>query len=244
MERLQKYMARSGVASRRHAEEMIKEGKVRVNQRIVTQMGYLVDPDKDRVLVEGKPIKAKKTFSYILLYKPTGVVSTCDDPARRRTVLDFLPTKDRLFPVGRLDYHTEGLLLLTDDGALANQLMHPRYSIPKTYLVETTGMLTEEKAKALRSGIQLEDGVTRPAKLDIAYFSKEGSRFSLTITEGKNRQIRRMCEAIGLSVTYLCREKMGFLTLAGLSPGQCRSLSTKEIDRLKKALTIANTGNM
>jgi pseudouridine synthase len=233
MERLQKYMARCGLASRRQAEEMIKEGKVKVNERVVTQMGFVVDPEKDRVSVAGRRLAPKKTQTYLLLYKPAGVVSTCDDPQRRKTVLDLIPGKVRLFPVGRLDYDTEGLLLMTDDGNLANRLTHPRYKIAKTYLVETAGLLTEEKAALLQKGILLEDGVTQPAKLKIEYFSKEESRFHLTITEGRNRQVRRMCEALGLPVTYLCRTKMGFLDLEGLTPGRYRALTAREVQRLR-----------
>ena len=232
MERLHKFIARCGVASRRHAEEMIRDGKVAVNGKAVTRMGVSVDPAKDRVSVEGRRIKPKAAPTYLLLYKPAGVVSTCDDPQRRKTVLDFLPGKERLFPVGRLDFETEGLLLMTDDGELANRLTHPRYQVEKTYLVETAGLLSEEAAAKLRAGVKLEDGMTQPAKLKIDYFSREASRFSLTIAEGRNRQVRRMCEAVGLPVTYLCRTKMGFLDLKGLVPGGYRRLSAREVERL------------
>jgi len=212
---------------------MIREGKVRVNDQVVTRMGVSVDPDKDRVVVGGKRLKPKDALTYLLLYKPAGVVTTCDDPKRRKTVMDFLPGNERLFPVGRLDYQTEGLVLMTDDGELANKLTHPRYKIAKTYLVETAGLLTGDKAAALQKGVRLEDGVTQPAKVKIEFFSKEASRFYLTITEGRNHQVRRMCEALGLPVTYLCRTKMGFLDLAGLVPGGYRKLSAREVERLR-----------
>ncbi|MCL1804415.1 MAG: rRNA pseudouridine synthase [Clostridiales bacterium] len=233
MERLQKYIARCGLASRRRAEEMIKEGKVAVNGRVVTEMGVTVDPAKDKVVVGGKRLTPKKSPTYLLLYKPAGVVTTCDDPRRRKTVMDYIPRDERLFPVGRLDYQTEGLVLMTDDGELANKLTHPRYRMPKTYLVETAGLLSGEKAAILRKGVRLEDGVTAPAKLEIEYYSKEASRFSLTITEGRNHQVRRMCDALGLPVTYLCRTKMGFLDLKGLVPGSYRRLSAGEARRLR-----------
>jgi len=234
MERLQKYIAGCGLASRRHAEEMIREGKVKVNNRVVTQMGLVIDPQKDKVTVDGRRLRPTEARTYLLLYKPAGIVSTCSDPRGRRTVLDLLPGKERLFPVGRLDYHTEGLLLMTDDGELANRLTHPKYKIAKTYLVETAGLITEEKAAQLQKGIKLDDGMTQPAKVKIEYFSKEASRFYLTITEGRNHQVRRMCEAVGLPVTYLCRTRMGFLDLKGLVPGGSRRLKASEVERLKQ----------
>ena len=234
MERLQKFIARCGLASRRKAEELIRDGKVKVNGQPVTQMGFIVDPEKDRVEVGGRRLKPKRSPTYLLLYKPAGVVSTCDDPQGRKTVLDCLPGKERLFPVGRLDFLTEGLLLMTDDGETAQRLAHPRYQVAKTYLVETQGPLTEEKAALLREGLALEDGMTKPAKVAVEYSSKEGSRFSLTITEGRNRQVRRMCEALGLPVVYLCRTRMGFLDLKGLDPGGYRRLSAKEAERLRR----------
>jgi len=234
LERLQKYIARCGIASRRQAEDIIREGKVRVNNRIVLQMGLVIDPEKDKISVEGKFLKPNSVKTYLLLYKPAGVISTCDDPKRRRTVLDIIPIKSRLFPVGRLDFHTEGLLLLTDDGDLANKLTHPRYMIPKTYLVETAGFLSKEKAAMLQKGVLLEDGMTLPAKIRIEYADIESSRFSLTITEGRNRQVRRMCEALGLPVTYLCRTKMGFLDLSGLGRGDFRRLKAHEVKRLRE----------
>ena len=235
-ERLQKHIARCGVVSRRRAEVLIMEGKVTVNGKTITEMGFLVDPAKDRVAVEGKLIHQKRDKTYMLIYKPAGVVSTCDDPRRRRTVLDLIPPGDRLYPVGRLDYETEGLLLLTDDGELTHKMTHPRYAIPKTYLVEVSGLLSREKAEALQKGVPLEDGLTRPAKVRVEYYSKELSRFYLTISEGRNRQVRRMCEALDLPVIYLCRTTMGPLDLSGLEPGDYRRLKNHEIRRLKMSL--------
>ena len=237
MERLQKYIARCGAASRRKAEEMISEGRVTVNESVVTQPGQQIDPEKDRVSVDQKRLRPSKHLT-ILLYKPDGVVSTCDDPQRRKTVLDLIPAQERLFPVGRLDYHTEGLLLLTNDGALANRLTHPRYRVAKTYLVETDSLLSTAQVAALTQGIKLDDGPTQPARVKTEYSDKEGSRFYLTITEGRNRQVRRMCEALGLTVTKLCRTNMGFLNLHGLIPGQYRKLSAEETARLRRSVDL------
>ena len=234
MERLQKFIARCGLASRREAEEMIRDGKIKVNHQVVTRMGLVIDPEKDVVVAGGKRLKPKSARTYLLLYKPAGVVTTCDDPQRRQTVVDLLPGRERLFPVGRLDYQSEGLVLMTDDGELANRLTHPKYRISKTYLVETAGLLTDQKAAALQNGIRLEDGVTQPAKVKTEYLSRESSRFYLTITEGRNHQIRRMCEALELPVTYLCRTKIGFLDLKGLTPGGYRRLDAREAERLRR----------
>ncbi len=232
VERLQKYLARCGVASRRACEELIKDGKVYVNGKKVVKMGFIVDAEKDKVSIDGARITPKAKNTYILLNKPAGVVSTCDDPQKRRTVMDLIPYKQRLYPVGRLDYETEGLLLLTDDGALANALTHPKYEIPKTYQARVSGLLTREKRESLERGLLLEDGATRPAKVKVEYYSKEESGFFLTITEGRNRQVRRMCEALGLPVIGLRRTKMGFLDLSGLDPGKHRHLKTWEVERL------------
>ena len=234
MERLQKFLARCGVASRRHCEELIAQGKVRVNGKVITEMGSRIDPEKDKVFLEKRQVRPPKRSLYYMLNKPVEVVSTCDDPQGRMTVIDLLPVKERLYPVGRLDYLTEGLLILTNDGELAQKLTHPRNKINKTYLVEVDGLLTDEKAELLRRGIRLEDGVTQPAKLKIEFRGKEISRFYLTITEGRNRQVRRMCSAVGLEVIHLCRIQLAFLRLDGLAPGKCRTLSAEEVERLKK----------
>ncbi|MEA4893568.1 MAG: pseudouridine synthase [Peptococcaceae bacterium] len=234
MERLQKFLARSGVASRRQCEELIAGGKVRVNGRIITEMGVLIDPEGDKVFLEKKRILPPKQNLYYLLNKPAEVMSTCKDPQGRTTVIDLLPVKERLYPVGRLDYRTEGLLLLTNDGALAAKLMHPRYKIAKTYRVEVDGQLDQEMMEKLKRGIPLEDGMTQPAKVRLDFSCPEISRFHLTITEGRNRQVRRMCAFLGLNVTALCRVQMGFLKLEGLAPGQYRKLSPEEVERLKK----------
>ncbi|MDR1192767.1 MAG: rRNA pseudouridine synthase [Peptococcaceae bacterium] len=235
MERLQKYLARCGVASRRQAEQMITAGRVAVNGVTVLRAGVSVEPGKDRVSADGRPVVAKAENTYIMLNKPAGVLCTCRDPHGRKTALELLPDQAaRLFPVGRLDWETEGLLLLTDDGELANRLTHPRYMMPKTYLVETPDWLTDEKAQALREGVRLADGLTRPARVVINYRERRrGSRFSLTITEGRNRQVRRMCEALALVVRYLCRVQLGSLTLGDLQPGDWRPLTAPEAAKLK-----------
>ena len=233
-ERLQKYLARSGVASRRHSEELIAEGHVKVNGKTVNTMGYLVNPEKDRIQVDGRLVKPVTSYRYYMLNKPMEVVSTCSDPQGRSTVLDYLPDDARLYPIGRLDYMTEGLLLVTNDGELANSLMHPKKEVKKKYLVETKGLLTDMKKEKLEKGVKLEDGITRPADVQIEFASEELSKFYLTIHEGKNRQVRRMCEAVGLKVDYLCRVQEGGIRLGNLGVGQYRKLTDVEIEKLKR----------
>ena len=217
---------------------MIRDGRVAVNNRTITGMVAAIDPEKDRITVDGRVVQPKTKQTYLLLHKPAGVVTTCREQRQRKTVLDLLPGGERLFPAGRLDYDTEGLVLMTDDGELANRLIHPRYQIPKTYLVETAGLLTAEKAAMLESGVELEDGWTRPAEVQTEECGAEKSRFYLTIKEGRNRQIRRMCKALGLPVTYLCRTKMSFLNLDGLAPGEYRALEAWELEKLRLALWL------
>lgn len=235
LERLQKIIAQAGVASRRDAEELIKAGRVTVNGKIVTELGTKVDPKRDRVAVDKKLIKAEK-YLYILLYKPKGVITALEDPQGRKTVADLVADiPERIYPVGRLDYNTEGLLIMTNDGDLTNALTHPRHEITKTYLAKVHGYPPEEKLDKLRIGIKLEDGVTAPAKVNIVAIDqeKELTTLEIVIYEGKNRQIRRMCEAIGHPVKNLKRVKISFLTLEGLRRGQYRHLLASEVEELK-----------
>ena len=234
MERLQKFLARSGVASRRACENLILEGKVRVNGKVVRKWGSRWIRKRTVFIWKKKRIQPPRQNLYYLLNKPAEVMSTCKDPQGRRTVLDLLPVKERLYPVGRLDYRTEGLLILTNDGALAQKLTHPSHQIAKTYLVEAEGYLDDEKVEQLKTGILLEDGLTQPAKVRLEFRSPELSRFVLTIKEGRNRQVRRMCAALGLPVAALCRIQLGFLKLGGLAPGTYRRLTPEEVARLKK----------
>ncbi|HEY3425076.1 MAG TPA: pseudouridine synthase [Negativicutes bacterium] len=235
-ERLQKIVSQAGVASRREAEKLIQAGHVSVNGKVVTELGTKVRPERDRVAVDGKLIKIEQQV-YILLNKPKGVVTTSDDPQGRQTVLDLVKDiPQRVYPVGRLDYNTEGLLLMTNDGALTHILIHPSHQISKTYLAKVKGMPPEEKIDLLRAGIRLSDGMTAPAQIHIVDIDqeKDTTTLEIIIKEGKNRQIRRMCEVIGYPVKQLKRVKFAFLTLTGLKRGQYRHLLPQEVEELKK----------
>lgn len=238
MERLQKVLAHAGVASRRHCEELIAQGKVQVNGQVVREQGIKVDPLKDIIVVNGQQVKLEQHV-YLLLYKPTGVITSVTDPQGRRVVIDLLKgIKERVYPVGRLDYDTSGLLLLTNDGELANRLAHPSYEIDKVYRAWVKGIPGPEKVRKLATGIRLEDGMTSPgqSKLLKAESSSQRALVELTIHEGRNRQVRRMCEAIGHPVLTLERIRLGFLTLDGLKPGEFRKLTLEEVESLKRGL--------
>lgn len=239
-ERLQKIISKAGLASRREAEEFIKAGRVKVNGVVVTELGTKVEPGRDKVSVDGKPIRSEKLV-YVILNKPKGVVTSLSDPDGRKTVTDLLTDiNERVYPVGRLDYNTEGLLLLTNDGALTYALTHPKHEITKTYVAKVKGQPTEEKLDLLRTGIKLEDGMTAPAKVDIIDIDREKGLAALEISihEGRNRQVRRMCDAIGHPVRNLKRIKFAFLDLTGLRRGQYRHLYAAEIERLKSLANI------
>ncbi len=235
MERLQKVIAQAGVASRRKAEELIIQGRVKVNGKVVTELGSKVTPRKDKVEVDGVPLDRQESV-YYLLYKPTGVISSVSDDKGRKVVTDFFGAEHRLFPIGRLDYDTSGLLLLTNDGEFANLLMHPKYKLTKTYVAKVKGIPSRDKLKQLEKGIMLEDGKTAPAKLKFISGNpkNETSIIEISIHEGRNRQVRRMFEAIGHPVVKLKREMYGFLTLSGLNPGEARTLKPHEIKQLRE----------
>ncbi|NMD70271.1 rRNA pseudouridine synthase [Bacillus sp. DNRA2] len=238
MERLQKVIAHAGIASRRKAEQIILEGKVTVNGKVVKELGIKVSPS-DRVEVEGIPLEREEPV-YFLFYKPRGVISSVQDEKGRKVVTDYLPEiKQRVYPIGRLDFDTSGLLLLTNDGEFANLLMHPRNEIDKVYVAKTKGIPTRENIKKLQRGIQLEDGKTAPAKIKILSFDKQKQTavIEISIHEGRNRQVRRMLEAIGCPVQKLKRERYGFLTLAGLSAGDMRELSPHEVKQIRVMAT-------
>ncbi|MED1918704.1 pseudouridine synthase [Bacillus thuringiensis] len=238
MERLQKVLAHAGVASRRHCEELIAQGKVQVNGQVVREQGIKVDALKDKIVVNGQQVKLEQHV-YLLLYKPTGVITSVTDPRGRRVVVDLLKgINERVYPVGRLDYDTSGLLLLTNDGELANKLAHPSYEIDKVYRAWVKGIPSQEKVRKLATGIRLEDGMTSPgqSKLLKTESSSQKALVELTIHEGRNRQVRRMCEAIGHPVLTLERIRLGFLTLDGLKPGEFRKLNHEEVESLKRGL--------
>src|SRR4051812_48028724 len=234
MERLQKVIAHAGVASRRKAEEMILEGKVKVNGKVVKELGVKVS-NSDTVEVGGIPLEKEQPV-YFLFYKPRGIISSVTDDKGRKTVTDYFPEiKERIYPVGRLDYDTSGILLLTNDGEFANLLMHPRNEIEKEYIAKVKGIPLRENLKALEKGILLEDGKTAPARTKVISFDKKKgtSIVQLTIHEGKNRQVRRMFEAIGHPVVKLRRERYGFLDLRGLQAGDARELTAHEVKQLR-----------
>lgn len=239
MERLQKFMAEAGVASRRACEELIRQGRVTVNGETAS-LGRSVEPEQDRVELDGKPVQKEQRRTVIMLYKPRGVVSTSSDPEGRRTVQDyFREIPERLYNVGRLDLNSEGLLLMTNDGALANRLTHPRYGVEKTYYAVCDGKLTASEAAKLTNGIELEDGMTAPARVDAVRTTQRGdTSFLITIHEGRNRQIRRMLEAVGHRTLRLKRERFGPLSLGTLAPGEWRKLSDEEIKKLENALGL------
>lgn len=238
MERLQKILARGGIASRRHAESLIQEGRVRVNGRVVTELGAKADPHKDRVEVDGKRVVAEQLV-YVALHKPRGVVSTLSDPEGRPTVKELLGSiPGRVFPIGRLDFATSGLLLATNDGAFADGLMHPRKAVPKSYVVKVQGVMQEGDVEVWEKGVMLEDGKTLPARAQLLRHEAGKTWFELTIREGRNQQIRRMGEATGFPVMRLARVRFAGVELEGLAPGRVRYLTRDELIALKKTYGV------
>lgn len=234
MERLQKVIAHAGLASRRKAEELIKEGKVKVNGQVVRELGIKVGPN-DKVEVNEVPLQ-KEAPVYFVFYKPRGVISAVADDKNRKVVTDYFPhIKERIYPIGRLDYDTSGLLLLTNDGEFANALMHPKHEVDKVYVAKVTGIPLRENLRKLEKGIQLEDGKTAPAKTKVLSIDKrkQSAIVEITIHEGRNRQVRRMFEAIGHPVLKLKRERYGYLTLHGLSTGDARELTPHEVKQMR-----------
>jgi 23S rRNA pseudouridine2605 synthase len=226
--RLNAYLARTGVASRRQADELIKAGRVTVNGR-PGELNTFVDA-RDRVEVDGRPV-AKQRLAYLLLHKPAGVVTTARDPEGRPTVVELVPGEPRVVPVGRLDADTTGALLLTNDGELAHRLAHPRYEVEKVYVVDVEGKPSDEALDALQAGVELDDGRTAPARAR----STGPSRIELTLLEGRKRQVKRMCEAVGHPVRRLHRSVYAGLTLEGVEPGGWRELTHAEVERLRAA---------
>lgn len=235
-ERLQKALSRAGFGSRRASEVLIEGGRVTVDGK-VAELGNRVDADNQEIRVDGKLIPAAPSAVYFLLNKPEGFVTTAHDPQGRPTVLDLVPTPVRVFPVGRLDMNSEGLLLLTNDGRLAHLLMHPSHGVEKEYLVRVDGDPSPTNIRRLREGIVLEDGVTAPARVNRI----SDGVLRIVIHEGRNRQVRRMCEAIGHEVLRLVRTRIGPIHDAKLAPGQCRALSTSEVKKLMDAVREPDT---
>ena len=242
-ERLQKIISQAGIASRRAAEQLIAAGRVTVDGRAAV-LGEKADPAAQRIAVDGKPLPRAERHVYYLLHKPTGYISTARDERGRRTVLYLLPeVRARIYPVGRLDGDTSGLLLITNDGTLMNGLLHPRYEVSKTYVAQVAGQVTEQSLEQLRRGLQLEDGMTAPAKARLLGSRGGLSKVEVTIHEGRNRQVRRMFSAIGCDVRKLKRVRFAFLSLKDVAVGQHRPLTPKEVDRLYQLAGIVRQGD-
>jgi pseudouridine synthase len=237
--RLNKFLSQTGTASRREADKMIAEGRVEVNGVAIQVLGYKIDDAKDRVEVDGKRVKKNKNLIYLMLNKPSGYLVTLKDPFRRPIIKELLPSlKKKVFPVGRLDYDSEGLILFTNDGELAYRLTHPRFKIKKTYLVKVTGSPGPSNLSRLERGIFLDGRKTAPAKVSRLSDSPKRTLLRIEITEGRKREVRRMCEAVGHRVLQLKRVGFAGLTLGKLAKGNYRFLGQKEIDNLKKQVKL------
>jgi len=235
LERIQKILAKAGVASRREAERMMIEGRVAVNGKVIEALGFKADPSKDHIKVDGKRLAPFEPKVILLLNKPRGYLSTVKDPKGRPTVLDLLKNmKSRIYPVGRLDFDAEGLLLLTNDGDLAHLLSHPRFSVPKTYLVKVTGAPEEKKLARLKRGVALEDGEAKAISCSLIRQKEKNSWVRVVVTEGRNHLVKRMFSAIGHTVLKLKRVEYGPIQLGGLPFGQFRTLTPEEIEKLKR----------
>ena len=234
--RIQKIIAQMGIASRRGAEELISEGRVTVNGKIA-ELGMKADPEKDHIKVDGKLLTRREPKVYLMLNKPKGVVTSLSDPEGRPAIKDYLKgVRYRVFPVGRLDYDSEGLLLLTNDGDFAYALMHPSGKIPKTYVVKVKGKIADDKIRKLRQGVRLEDGMTLPARVRFVRQAENNSWIEITITEGKKRQVRRMVEAVGHPASKLRRISVNCVKLSGLKIGELMPLTEKELLSLRKEI--------
>ena len=231
--RINKFLAESGVCSRRAADKMIEEGLVKVNGKVCV-IGQEIDEFSDCVIVGGKKLNLVNSYEYYIMNKPKGYVCTVKDEKGRKTVMDLLPPNiKRVFPVGRLDYDSEGLLLLTNDGELTYKLTHPKNEVPKTYLVKTEKPVSDKDINALRQGVYIDGVKTKKCSVNFVEATKTGSKLHITITEGKNRQIRKMIESLGNNVDFLKRIKIGDLTLSGLNRGETRKLTAREIEYLR-----------
>ena len=238
-ERLQKFLANAGIASRRKCEELILEGKISVNGNIVTELGTKIIPNVDKIEYCGKQVKLPNKFVYILLNKPIGYITTLKDQFNRDSVLDLVKVKERVVPVGRLDMYTSGALILTNDGEFVYKVTHPKHEITKTYTVTLSDIVTKEAVQKLRDGVEIEENgtyKTKPAKVKILKTDEEKniSRLEITIHEGKNRQVRKMCEAIGYKVIALHRSKIGNINVKNLKLGTWRYLKQEEVNSIIK----------
>ncbi len=239
-QRLQKIISQAGIASRRKAEELILQGRVKVNGKIVRTLGAKTDPEKDRIKLNGRLIQPRQPMVYLMLNKPKGYVTTLKDPQGRPTVIELLKgVHQRVYPIGRLDFDAEGLLLFTNDGQLAEHLMHPRYEISRTYLVKVKGVLSDQEIQRLETGVSLMDGMTAPCRIQKVRKTAENSWIELTTHEGRNRQVKRMLEHVGHPVLKLKRIRFAGIELTGLEVGEYRYLAGKVIQQLKKVGRIS-----
>ena len=241
MERLQKILARAGVASRREAERWIAEGRVAVNGTVVRRLGSQADAARDSIKVDGKRIKPSSSLRYYAFHKPPGIITTLNDPERRPDLTRFIATlgaRQRVFPVGRLDYNSSGLLLLTNDGELAQRLSHPRFGVKKIYRVKLSACPTEEELTRLRKGIYLEDGRAAPARVRVLERLKKNAWIEIELHEGRKREVRRMFDALHYFVEKLIRVRIGTVALGHLAPGEIRPLSEIEVSSLKRAVGL------
>ena len=232
--RLQKYIANAGITSRRKAEDLILQGKIQVNGKVVTELGTKITPKLDKVMYNGKVVKEESKYVYILLNKPIGYITTSKEQFGRDSVMDLVKVKERIVPVGRLDMYTSGALILTNDGNFVYQVTHPKHEIDKTYTVTVKGIVTDEEVGRLRKGVKIDDYVTKEAKVKILKIESEKnqSRLEITIHEGKNRQIRKMCEAINHNVLALHRSKIAGIGVKDLSLGKWRYLNEREVAKI------------
>lgn len=238
-ERLQKILSKAGITSRRKAEKLILQGRVSVNGKVVSELGTKAVLGKDEICLDGKAIKPETEKVVVALFKPRRCVTTLNDPQGRPTVADLVDNIPlRVYPVGRLDYDAEGLLLLTNDGELAHRLQHPRYKVPKTYLVKVRGHPPEQALTQLQRGVTLEDGRTAPAELIVLEDDKKTTWLSLTLREGRNHQVKRMCALVGFPVLKLRRIKVGPIDLGNLRPGKSRKLKAREVRALRRAVGL------
>jgi 23S rRNA pseudouridine2605 synthase len=239
--RLNKILAQAGLTSRRGADQLVLDGRVAINGAVTRELGTLADPATDRITVDGQPLPAAEAAHYLLLHKPGGVVTTVRDPQGRPVVTDLLPrdVRARVYPVGRLDVDVEGLLLLTNDGALTHRLLHPRYALPRVYEAEVAGRVSGEDLPRWRNGVTLDDGRAVPLAAEVVRTGPASSLLRLTFTEGRKHEVKRYCEAMGHRVRHLRRVAFGPLTLGALPRGACRPLTSRELAALRAAAARA-----
>lgn len=239
--RINRYLSMCGVASRRKADEMVIQGKVEINRKVVRDLGTRIDPQQDKVFVNGRQVVRLHDFVYLVMNKPKDTITTLSDERGRTTVMNLLRTRQRVFPIGRLDRNTTGVLLFTNDGDFANHLMHPRFKVPKSYLVTCEESIQPVHLEQLRRGVRLEEGKTAPAEVYVMPHSK-GKEVGIIIHEGRNRQVRRMFEVLGYRVRKLDRAAYGPVTKEGLARGETRKLTHQEVDKLKELAGMSERG--